>query len=68
MTTVVLKIPDKKENYFLSLFKKHRLKTRVLEREEDEDLIAQWIDEGMKSEDVSEEEIFEIFRKNGIKV
>ena len=52
----------------MSLFKKHRLKTRVLEREEDKDLIAQWIDEGMKSEDVSEEEIFEIFRKNGIKV
>ncbi len=68
MTTVVLKIPEKKENYFLNLFKKHRLKTRVLEQEEDEDLMAKWIDEGMKSEEVPEEKIFEIFRKHGIKV
>ena len=68
MTTVVLEIPKKKENYFLSLFKKHHLKTRVLEREEDEDLIAKWIDEGMKSEEVPEEEIFAIFLNHGIKV
>ena len=45
MTTVVLKIPDKKENYFLNLFKKHRLKSRVLREDEDEDLMAKWIDE-----------------------
>lgn len=66
MTTVVLKIPEKKENYFLNLFKKHRLKTRVLEQEEDETLITKWIDEGMESGEVSEEVIFETLRKNGI--
>ena len=68
MKTVIVNIPDKKENLFLNFFKKHHLKMRVVEREEDETLMAKWIDEGMKSEDVSEEAIFEIFRKNGIKV
>ena len=67
MTTVVLKIPEKKENYFLRLFKKHRLKLQVLQ-EEDEDIMAKWIDEGMESEEVSEEEILKVFRKHGIKV
>jgi len=68
MTTVVLKIPDKKKVYFLNYFKKHRLRMHILRAKEDEDLIAKWIDEGMKSEEVPEEEIFEIFRKHGIKV
>ncbi|MCH8317433.1 MAG: hypothetical protein IIA88_02885 [Bacteroidetes bacterium] len=68
MKTIVVNVPDQKENYFIALFKKHRLKPRVLQKEEDEDLIAKWIDEGMESEDVSEEKIFAIFRKNGIKV
>ena len=60
MTTVVLKIPDKKETLFLSFLKKHRLKMRVIEKEEDEGVMAKWIDKGMKSEDASEEEIFAI--------
>jgi len=40
----------------------------VVEQEEDETLMAKWIDEGMESEDVPEDEIFEIFRKYGIEV
>ena len=68
MKTIIVNIPDQKENFFIALFKKHHLKPHVLQQEEDEDLIAKWIDEGMESEDVSEEKIFEIFRKHGIKV
>ncbi len=68
MKTIIVKIPDKKENYLRNFLKKHRFKSRVLEVEEDEDLMAKWIDEGMKSEEVPEKEIFEIFRKHGIKV
>ena len=68
MTTVLLNIPDKKENLFMTLFKKHHLRMRVLKDDDDEDAMAKWIDEGMKSEDVSEKEIFDIFKKHGIKV
>ena len=68
MTTIVLKIPDKKENYFLNLFKKHHLKSHIIEEEEDEDLIAKWIDEGMKSGEVSKEKIYATLRKHGVKI
>ena len=68
MTTVVLRIPEKKEPLFRSFLKKHRLKMRVIERREDEDIIAKWIDEGMKSGEVSEEVIFETLRKNGVNI
>jgi len=68
MTTIVLNIPDTKESLFMNMFKKHRLRMRVLKDDEDEYLLAKWIDEGMKSEEVPEEEIFAIFRKHGIKV
>ncbi len=66
MKTIVVNIPDKKESFLLAFFKKHRLKARVVEQEEDETLMAKWIDEGMKGEDVSEEEIFKVFKKHGI--
>ena len=68
MTTVVINIPDKKESQLMSYFKKLHLKVRVIEKEEDEDLIAKWIDEGMENGEVSEEKIFETLRKNGAKI
>ena len=68
MTTVVLKIPDKKENQVLSYFKKHHLKIHIVDNEEDEDLIAKWINEGIGSGEVSEEEIFATLRRNGAKI
>jgi len=68
MKTIIVNIPDQKENFFMTLFKKHHLKPRVLQFEEDEDLIAKWIDEGMESGEVSEEVIFETLRKNGIEI
>ena len=68
MKTIVANIPDKKENLLLSFFKKHRLKMRVVEQEEDETLLAKWIDAGMKSGEVSEEVVYETLRKNGVKI
>lgn len=66
MTTVVLRIPDKKEKEFQNFVKKHHLRKYLLEINEDQDLMAKWVDEGMKSEDVPIEKIFALFRKNGI--
>ena len=68
MTTVVVNIPDKKENLFLKLFKKHHLKTRVLSDEdlEDDEIMAKWINEGLKSEDIPVEKLYEFLRKHGV--
>ncbi len=69
MKTIIVNVPDEDATLFLSLVKKFRFKTKVLSKEdlEDEEL-AKWINNGMKSEDVSEKDIYKIFRKNGIKV
>ena len=67
MTTVVINIPDKKESQLMSYFKKLHLKVRVIEKEEDEDLIAKWIDKGSESEEIPMEKIYEYMRKHGVK-
>ena len=69
MKTIIVNIPEKEETFFLSLLKKFHFKSRVLSDEELEDKeLAKVINEAMKSEDVSEQEIFDIFRRHGIKV
>lgn len=69
MKTIIINVPDKDENLILSLLKKFRFKTKVLTKEDLEDeAIAKWIEEGMESEDIPEEEIFEVFKKHGIKI
>jgi hypothetical protein len=69
MRTIIVNVPEKDENFFMELLKKFRFKNKVLAKDDVEDeAIAKWIDEGMNSEDVPEEEIFEIFRKRGIKI
>jgi hypothetical protein len=67
MTTVIVNIPEKKEHLFIDFLKKNHLKMQILKSEEDEDLMAKWIDEGLKSPEVSEEIVFETLRKNGVK-
>jgi len=53
MKTVIVNIPEKEENFFLSLLKKFHFKSRVLTDEDLEDeKLARLIDKGMKSEDV----------------
>ena len=69
MKTLIVHIPDKDENLILSLFKKFRFKATVLTNEDLEDeALAKWIDEGMRTEDIPEEEIFDLLRKHGIKI
>ena len=68
MKTIVVKVPEKKENYVRQFLKRHHLKSQMIEKEEDEALIAKWINEGAKSEEVSEEEVLETLRKNGVKI
>jgi hypothetical protein len=69
MKTIIVNVPEKDETFFMTLLKKFRVQTRVLTAEDLEDeALAKWIDEGMKSEDVPEEQILEIFQKHGIKV
>ncbi len=68
MKTVILNIPGKDENFFMELFKKFKLKAKVLSDEDLEDeALGKWIEEGMKSEDIPIEKIFELLDKNGIK-
>jgi hypothetical protein len=68
MKTIVVKVPEKKANHFRQFLKRNHLKSQVIEKEEDEELLAKWISEGMKSGEVSEEEVFETLRKNGVKI
>ena len=67
MKTLIVNIPDKYENIFITLFKQFRIKPSILTEEDLEHrALGKWIDKGMKSEDIPEEAIFEIFRKHGI--
>ena len=69
MKTVIVNVPEKDESFFMALLKKFRFKTQVLTEEDLEDkALAKWIDEGMKNEDIPEEEINKVFRKHGIKI
>ena len=69
MKTLIVNIPDKDEALITEILKKFRFKMQVLSDADLEDkAIAKWINEGLKTEDIPEEEVFEIFRKNGIKV
>ena len=69
MKTIIVSVPEKDENFFMMVLKKFRFTNRVLTDEDlEDDALAKWIDEGMKSEEVPEEEILKIFRKHGIKV
>lgn len=69
MKTIMINIPEKDETFFKLLFKKFHLKPHVLTEEEKEDMaMAEWIDEGMKSREVSEKTVFATLRKHGIKI
>jgi len=69
MKTVVVNIQKKDERFFLEFLKKIKVKARVLtEAEREEMAMAKWIDEGMKTEDVSEKKIFSLLKKRGVKI
>ena len=66
MKSVIVNIPEDKETMFLNFLKKHHLNNQVIEPEEDEDLMVKWIDEGMKSEEVPLEKVYQYLRKHGV--
>ena len=67
MKTIIVSVPDKDESAVNALFKKLRLKPRVLTDEEKEDkLLAKWIMEGMESEDIPVEKVYNYLRKHGV--
>ena len=68
MATMIVNIPEKEKSFFLALLKKFHFKSRELSEEELEDeALARWIDEGMKSEDVPIEKVFRLLEKHGAK-
>lgn len=68
MKTVIVNIPEKEEAFFLSMLKKLKFRSQVLTEEELEDeALARWIDEGMKSKDVPIEKVFQLLEKHGAK-
>ncbi len=69
MKTIIVNVPDKDQSLFSALLKKFGFKSRVIsEEEKEETALAKWIDEGMKSKEVSEEEVFSTLRKHGVKI
>jgi aspartokinase len=69
MKTIIVNVPDSDESLFNSLVKKLGFKSRIVSEEEKEEIaLAKWIEDGMKSEDVSEEKVFSTLRKHGVKI
>jgi hypothetical protein len=67
MKTFVVSIEKKDELFFVELLKKFRMKARVLSEEDKEEMaLAEWIDEGMNSEDVPVETVLKHLRKHGV--
>jgi len=69
MKTIIVSIPEKKEDFFLAFLHEFGIKSRILTEDEKEDMaIGKWINEGLKSKDVSEEDVFNTLRKHGVKI
>ena len=69
MKTVIIDVPENDLDLFNSLLKKFKFKSRTLSDEEKEEMAtAKWINEGMKSEEVSEETVFATLKKHGVKI
>jgi hypothetical protein len=67
MKTIIVNIPEKKEDFLISFLKKNHFKSRVLTDDEKEEMaIARWIQEGMESEEVPKEKVYAHLRKHGV--
>ncbi len=64
MKTLIVNIPEKDQSLIIALLKKFKLSPKVLTEEEKEDMMfVKLIDEGMQSEDVPIERIYEKLRQ-----
>ena len=69
MRTAIVNIPKKDEKTIRLFFRKLKLKSKFLSESEQEEMaIAQWINEGLKSEKVSEEVFIQTLKKRGVKI
>ncbi len=69
MKTIIVKVPDKDETLFSALLAKLGFKSHVVSEDEKEEIaLAKWIDEGMKTEEVSEQTVYSTFRKHGVEI
>lgn len=67
MSTVIVNVPEKQEDFFNKLMKKFKFKSHAIsEKELEETALAAWIEEGMKSKDLPLKELHKFFKKNGI--
>ena len=69
MKTIIVNVTDKDENLFKALLQKMGFKSHVVsEDEKEEAALAKWINEGLKTEEVSEETVYNTLRKHGVKI
>ena len=70
MSTILIKSNNKEnDNFFLKLAKNLHLHTKVLNEDDEMDLLLiKSIDEGMKSGEGSKEDVKKIFSRHGIKI
>ena len=70
MSTILIKSTDKEnDSFILKLAKLLRLKARVLDEDDEQDiLLIKSINEGMKSGEASKEVVESFFSKHGAKV
>ena len=69
MKTIIVNIPEKDESLFAALLKKFGYKSRAIGSDVEEDkAFAQWMEKGMKTEEVTEEIVFSTLRKHGVKI
>ena len=67
MKTIIVNVPDKQTDEVKNFFDKLHLRSRILTDEDFEDkVLAGMINEGMQTEDVPIEKVFEYLRKNGV--
>ena len=70
MTTMLVNVPEKEKSFFLALFKKFHLKSKIVSEDEQADIwFSKMIDEAEEEGgEVSEEEIVKTLKRNGAKI
>lgn len=69
MKTIIVNVPDKETELFTNLINRFGFKSRIISDEEKEEaVIHKWIEEGLNTEEVSEEVVFKTLKKHGVKI
>jgi hypothetical protein len=69
MKTIIVDVPDKDEAMFNALLSRLGMRSRPLtEEDREEQAMAKWIGEGLKTEEVAAEEVLKALRKGGVEI